>query len=127
MEITEETLAYMNGTGTREQQELFQRAADRIDEIYREQNPIDPDSESPAEDEQTMVAEQLVGAVEYALGDADLHALGMEVKGAWNRLFTALDRLAGAMVAAEASGLTVTEIARQAGVTRATVYKRLGR
>ena len=127
MEITEETLAYMNGTGTREQQELFQRAADRIDEIYREQNPIDPDSESPAEDEQTMVAEQLVGAVEYALGDADLHALGMEVEGAWNRLFTALDRLAGAMVAAEASGLTVTEIARQAGVTRATVYKRLGR
>ena len=127
MEITEETLAYMNGTGTREQQELFQRAADRINEIYREQNPIDPDSESPAEDEQTMVAEQLVGAVEYALGDADLHALGMEVEGAWNRLFTALDRLAGAMVAAEASGLTVTEIARQAGVTRATVYKRLGR
>ena len=127
MEITEETLAYMNGTGTREQQELFQRAADRIDEIYREQNPIDPDSESPAEDEQTMVAEQLVGAVEYALGDADLHALGMEVEGAWSRLFTALDRLAGAMVAAEASGLTVTEIARQAGVTRATVYKRLGR
>ena len=127
MEITEETLAYMNGTGTREQQELFQRAADRIDEIYREQNPIDPDSESPAEDEQTMVAEQLVGAVEYALGDADLHALGMEVEGAWNRLFTALDRLAGAMVTAEASGLTVTEIARQAGVTRATVYKRLGR
>ena len=127
MEITEETLAYMNGSGTREQQELFQRAADRIDEIYREQNPIDPDSESPAEDEQTMVAEQLVGAVEYALGDADLHALGMEVEGAWSRLFTALDRLAGAMVAAEASGLTVTEIARQAGVTRATVYKRLGR
>lgn len=127
MEITEETLAYMNGAGTREQQELFQRAADRIDEIYREQTPIDPDSESPTEGEQTMVAEQLVGAVEYALGDADLHALGMEVEGAQNRLLTALDRLAGAMVAAEASGLTVTEIARQAGVTRATVYKRLGR
>ena len=39
----------------------------------------------------------------------------------------ALDRLACAMVAADIRGLTITEIATQAGVTRPTVYKRLGR
>lgn len=121
MQITDETRAYLNDTGTPEQQMLFQEAAERISEIYREQYPNDP------EDEKGMTSEQLVGASMLALGGTDLRTLGAEAAGAQRAALDALDRLAGAMVAADIRGLTITEIATQAGVTRPTVYKRLGR
>lgn len=114
MGITDETRAYLNGQGTPEQQDLFQRAAERIRDIYRVQHP------SEGEDAADMTSEQLVGASMLALGDTDLRTLGAAA-------MDALDRLAGAMVAADIRGLTITEIATQAGVTRPTVYKRLGR
>lgn len=121
MTITDETRAYLDGQGTPEQQMLFQQAAERISEIYLEQYPNDP------EDEKDMTSKQLVGASMLALGDTDLRTLGAEAARAQQAALDALDRLAGAMVAADIRGLTITEIATQAGVTRPTVYKRLGR
>ena len=121
MRITDETRAYLNGQGSDEQQELFQKAAKRIRDIYQEQHP------DAAEDEADMTSEQLVGASMVALGNADLRELGSEANRAQRAARDALDRLAGAMVAADIHGLTITEIATQAGVTRPTVYKRLGR
>lgn len=121
MRIADETRAHLDGQGTPEQQDLFQQAATRIRDIYREQHS------DAAEDEADMASEQLVGAAQYALGDADLDSLGTEAAAAQRAAMDALDRLAGAMVAADIHGLTITEIATQAGVTRPTVYKRLGR
>lgn len=121
MQISDETRAYLDDTGTEEQQALFQQAAERISEIYRDQYPHDP------EDEKDMTSEQVVGASMLALGGADLRTLGAEAARAQRAAMDALDRLAGAMVAADIQGLSVTEIATQAQVTRPTVYKRLGR
>jgi DNA-directed RNA polymerase specialized sigma24 family protein len=121
MQITDETRTYLDGHGTEEQQGLFQRAAERIREIYREQ-----ESDAP-EDEAGMTAEQLVGAAQYALGDGALEDLGEEARAAQMRYLAALDRLAGAMVAADLQGVPIVQIAERAHVTRPTVYKRLGR
>lgn len=121
MEITDETRAYLDGHGTPEQQELFQRAAGRISEIYREEYPDSP------EDEASMTADQLVGAAQYALGDAALESLGDEMRGAQVAYLEALDRLQGAIIAADIQGVPIVQIADRAHVARATVYKRLGR
>ena len=121
MGITDETRAYLGDDGTPEQQNLFQSAAERIRDIYRVQHP------SEGEDAADMTSEQMVGAAMLALGDTDLRTLGAEAAHAQRAAMDALDRLAGAMVAADIRGLTITEIATQAGVTRPTVYKRLGR
>ena len=121
MRITDETRAYLNGQGSEKQQELFQKASERIRDIFRADHPGED------EDEADMTSEQLVGAAMVALEDADLRELGADAARAQRAAMDALDRLAGAMVAADIHGLTITEIATQAGVTRPTVYKRLGR
>ena len=121
MSITDDTRAYLNGQGTPEQQRLFQRAAERIRDIYREQHP------SEGEDAADMTSEQMVGAAMLALGDTDLRTLGAEAARAQRAALDARVRLAGAMVAADIHGLTITEIASLGGVTRPTVYKWLGR
>ena len=121
MSITDDTSAYLDGHGSEDQQQLFQQAAERIRDIYRADNP------DGAEDAADMTREQMVGAAMLALGDTDLRTLGAEAARAQRAAMDALDRLAGAMVAADIRGLTITEIATQAGVTRPTVYKRLGR
>jgi DNA-directed RNA polymerase specialized sigma24 family protein len=74
-----------------------------------------------------MTAEQLVGAAQYALGDGALEDLGEEARAAQMRYLDALDRLQGAMVAADIQGMPIAQIAERAHVTRSTVYKRLGR
>lgn len=116
MDITPETTAYLNGEGTREQQELFQRAADRIDTLHAEDG----------EDAKYLAQDELVGAAMYSLGDATLAGLGTEAARIQRQATEAWDRLAGAMIAAHVDGATPTQIKRETGVSRTTVYKRLG-
>lgn len=119
--ITDETRTYLGGHGARDQQQLFQDAAQRISDMYREQYP------DGGEDEAGMTGDAVSGAAQYALGDATLDSLGGEVRRAQQAYAQALDTLQGAMVAAHIQGLSERAIADQAGVARETVRKRLGR
>ena len=119
--ITDETRAYLADQGTPDQQQLFQDAADRIHALYTQAYPDSP------EDMPSMTADQLSGAAQYALGDATLTSLGREVSALYTQYLRALDTLQGAMVAAEQDGMPLTRIAEKSGLSRTSVYKRLGR
>lgn len=119
--ITEDTTAYLGGYGTEDQQQLFQDAADRLKELYLAQHP------DGLEDLPDMIASELSGAAQYALGDSTLTSLGAEVKRLERAYLEALDVMGGAMVAASVQGLNEMQIVRMSGLSRATVRKRIGK
>ena len=116
--ITPDTIAYLAGEGTPDQQEAFQAGADLIDEVYASRYPDSP------EDLEAMAADQYVGAAMYALGDTTLKEAGEAMQEARRAYMAASDHLAGAMCAAREQGMTVSQVADAAGVTRSVVYKR---
>lgn len=133
--ITRATIAYLGGHGTeddpelyeeaygtREQQQLFQNAAERIDELIRQAYP-----DADRQEMSVLSEDQYVGAAQYALGDATLEELGREVARTQLAYERALDTLQGAIVAASVEGLPETTIAARAGVSRSTVRNRLGK
>ena len=115
--ITPDTIAYLAGEGTPDQQEAFQAGADLIDEVYASRYPDAP------EDLDAMAADQYVGAAMYALGDTTLKEAGEALQKARRAYMEASDQLAGAMCAAREQGMTVSQVADAAGVTRTIVYK----
>ena len=116
--ITPDTIAYLAGEGTPDQQQAFQAGADLIDEVYASRYPDSP------EDLDAMAADQYVGAAMYALGDTTLKAAGEALQEARRAYMEASDHLAGAMCVARSQGLTVSEIAAAANIRRSIVYKR---
>ena len=116
--ITPDTIAYLAGEGTPDQQQAFQAGADLIDEVYASRYPDSP------EDLDAMAADQYVGAAMYALGDTTLKEAGEALQKARRDYMEASDQLAGAMCVAREQGMTVSQVADAAGVTRSIVYKR---
>ena len=116
--ITPDTIAYLAGEGTPDQQQAFQAGADLIDEVYASRYPDSP------EDLDAMAADQYVGAAMYALGDTTLKEAGEALQEARRAYMEASDQLAGAMCVAREQGMTVSQVADAAGVTRSIVYKR---
>ena len=116
--ITPDTIAYLAGEGTPDQQADFQAGADLINEVYASRYPDAP------EDLDAMAADQYVGAAMYALGDTTLKEAGEALQEARRAYMAASDHLAGAMCAAREQGMTVSQVADAAGVTRSIVYKR---
>ena len=116
--ITPDTIAYLAGEGTPDQQQAFQAGADLIDEVYASRYPDAPD------DLEGMAADQYVGAAMYALGDTTLKEAAEAMQEARRAYMEASDHLAGAMCAAREQGMTVSQVADAAGVTRTIVYKR---
>lgn len=121
MTITPETEAYLAGAGTPIQQALFQRASDEIQAAYTRENPDEP------EDMAGMIADELVGASMYVLGDTDLKTLAEQALQAKIAASAAMEQLGGAMIAADLQGLSISEIAEQTSLTRRSVYKRMHR
>ena len=119
--ITPDTIAYLAGEGTPDQQQAFQAGADLINEVYASRYPDAPDA---PEDLDAMAADQYVGAAMSALGDTTLKEAGEALQKAWRAYMAASDRLAGAMCVARSQGMSVSEIARAATVRRDIVYKR---
>lgn len=118
--ITDSTLAYLDGNGTQSQQQLFQDATTRIGAVYAAKYPDD------LEDMPGMIADQLSGAAQYALGDATLRNLADARDHAHRAYLTAQDELRGACVAAVEQGLPKSRVATDAGVTRQTLDRWLG-
>lgn len=116
--IDHTTTAYLDGQGTTAQQELFQNAAQQIRDLYTAENP------DGADDMEDMIAQQLVGAAELALGDTTLTQLGLEAADSLRSYREAMDRLAGGMIVAREIGLSVSTISEQTGISRPTIYKR---
>ena len=116
--ITPDTIAYLAGEGTPDQQQAFQAGADLIDEVYASRYPDAPD------DLDAMAADQYVGAAMYALGDTTLKEAGEALQKARRAYMEASDQLAGAMCVARGQCMSVSEIARAADVRRTVVYKR---
>ena len=116
--ITPDTIAYLAGEGTPDQQEAFQAGADLIGEVYASRYP------DAHEDLDAMAADQYVGAAMYALGDTTLKEAGEALQEARRAYMEASDQLAGAMCVARGQGMSVSEIARAANVRRDIVYKR---
>ena len=116
--ITPDTIAYLAGEGTPDQQQAFQAGADLINEVYASRYPDAP------EDLDDMAADQYVGAAMYALGDTTLKEAGEALQEARRAYMAASDQLAGAMCVARGQGMSVSEIARAADVRRTVVYKR---
>ena len=116
--ITPDTIAYLAGEGTPDQQAAFQDGADLINEVYATRYPDSP------EDLEAMAADQYVGAAMYALGDLTLKAAGDALQQARRAYMEASDQLAGAMCVARRQGMTISEIAAAADVRRSIVYKR---
>ena len=116
--ITPDTISYLAGEGTPDQQEAFQAGADLIDEVYASRYPDAP------EDLDAMAADQYVGAAMYALGDTTLKEAGDALQEARRAYMEASDQLAGAMCVARRQGMSVSEIAAAANIRRSIVYKR---
>lgn len=116
--ITPDTIAYLAGEGTPDQQEAFQAGAGLIDGVYASRYPDAP------EDLDAMAADQYVGAAMYALGDTTLKAAGEALQEARRAYMEASDQLAGAMCVARRQGMSISEIASAADVRRSVVYKR---
>ena len=89
-----------------------------MSEVYASRYPDAP------EDLDAMAADQYVGAAMYALGDTTLKEAGEALQEARRAYMAASDHLAGAMCAAREQGMTVSQVADAAGVTRTIVYKR---
>lgn len=113
-----DTETYLGGYGTEAQQDLFEAAASRIHDVYAARFPDAP------EDGAGMTADELSGAAQYAFGDLTLADAGQAVRDAGLAYENALDVLGGAMCAAREDRYTVSQVAAEAGVTRASVYKR---
>ncbi|QPK81101.1 hypothetical protein G7Y41_08690 [Schaalia sp. ZJ405] len=122
MELSLDTTAYLNGEGTATQQELFQRAADRIVERWQSRYPNDTE---PGELE-AGIRDELVGAAMYCLGDATIEDLAASEQQARMGLEVSVDRLTGALIAADIDGLSKAELTRKTGLVRTTIYNRLG-
>ena len=116
--ITPDTITYLAGEGTPDQQEAFQAGADLIGEVYTSRYPDAP------EDLDAMAADQYVGAAMYALGDTTLKEAGEAMQQARRAYMEASDQLAGAMCVARRQGMSISEIASAADVRRSIVYKR---
>ena len=116
--ITPDTITYLAGEGTPDQQEAFQAGADLIGEVYASRYPDAP------EDLEAMAADQYVGAAMYALGDTTLKEAGEAMQQARRAYMEASDQLAGAMCVARRQGMSISEIASAADVRRSIVYKR---
>ena len=116
--ITPDTIAYLAGEGTPDQQQAFQAGADLIDEVYASRYPDSP------EDLDAMAADQYVGAAMYALGDTTLKEAGDALQKARRAYMEASDQLAGAMCVARRQGMSISEIAAAANIRRSIVYKR---
>ena len=101
---------------TDDQVAAIARAWDRLAELHPDLDPDDPDR-----------AEAGTAAAMYILGDATVADAGAEVARYRMGLISAMEALTGAMVAADQAGASEAEIARESGLTRVTVRKRLGR
>ena len=106
---THEVLAYLGdaaGDVTAEQVETLRRVFDRI----------------PADNAYAGSA-----AAEMLLGDLTMDQMVSDLAAARAAYDAALGRAAGVMLLMDEQGVSPTEIAKALGVTRPTVYKRLGR
>ena len=115
---TIETETYLDSHGTEDQQDLFEATVDRIKAVYEARYPDSP------EDMDGMIGDQLSGAAQFALGDVTLAEAAEAMQEARRAYMAASDHLAGAMCAAREQGMTVSQVADAAGVTRSIVYKR---
>lgn len=103
---------------TEEQKILIGQASDALERIARDEG-ID------REDLADWMQDRFSAAVQLILNDTTLEEVGRAELSALTAYLRAIDESTGAMVAASLMGATPTQISRQAGVTRATVYKRL--
>ena len=78
-----------------------------------------------ADDLESLVEEPDIVAAQIIDGTATLEELVDRERRAARALSDARTATAAAMIAAEAAGVDVTEIARRAGMSRTTVYKRI--
>lgn len=77
------------------------------------------------EDLQSLVEEPNIVAAQIIDGTATIEEMVNRERRAAQALSDARTATAAAMIAAEAAGMDIAEIARRAGMSRTTVYKRL--
>ena len=111
---------------TTEQRALIRQAADAIAANLRAAYKGDAEGEGFEEDIAVLSRDQFATAVRIILGDATLEAVSSAETEARVAYMGAIDETTGAMIAARLMGATPTEIARRTGITRVTIYKRLG-
>ena len=81
-----------------------------------------------AREETDQITEEMRDAAGmYLLGDTTIMKKRRDYQRAQRAAALELDELKGVMIAADAHGESIAHIAREAGVTRATAYKWLGR
>lgn len=81
--------------------------------------------EGPEEDLQSLVEEPNIVAAQIIDGTATIEEMVNRERRAAQVLSDARTATAAAMIAAEAAGMDIAEIARRAEMSRTTVYKRL--
>ncbi|QLQ16160.1 MAG: hypothetical protein HZY73_11415 [Micropruina sp.] len=96
--------------------DAFAAMVERIDRLHPE-----------AADDRPMGTWAMNGALQVQLGDDTLAGLAAAYLRALESEREAWAMLQGAMIASDAAGLSQSEIARQASVTRVTVARTLGR
>lgn len=114
------------GEITAEQRDLIRRAADAIGANLRTTYKDDTDTEGFEDDINELAQAQFATAVRIILGDATLETVSSAEVDARATYMAAIDATTGAMIAARLMGATPTEIARATGISRVTIYKRLG-
>lgn len=95
--------------------------------IYPVPAPDPEDRETVYDDDLSAREQVAAGATMLLEGDATLDTLAAEYKVAKSRERDAMDRLRGAILVAAEQGMSESEIARRAGVTRMTVRSILGK
>lgn len=130
MTIRDETEAYLDGSGTPAQQQLFQDTMDEMIKKYKEKFKMlyekRPELEPQRKEIETLIAGQLDGAAMLALSNSTLKEMGKNALDARKKAQDEMNRLEGAIFVAKKLGLSITEIERQTGLTRGSIYKRLG-
>ena len=114
------------GEITTEQRDLIRQAADAIDTNLRAAYKDDAESEGFEDDIDDLSQDQFATAVRIILGDTTIEAVSSAETDARASYMAAIDATTGAMIAARLMGATPTEIARATGISRVTIYKRLG-
>lgn len=94
-----------------------------IDQRIGTRFPISDEADAVEREERV---EAFSGATMYVLGDETLASLAVEYRRAQAEVDRALARWRGAAIAADRSGVSISEIASTSGVSRPMVYKALG-
>lgn len=111
---------YLGGYDTEDQRAVFEEAAALIAAEYERRFPDSPD------DRDSMTADAYSAAAMIALGDTTLAEVRRDYERAQSAYLVEKDRRRGAALAAYASGVSKSQIARDLGVTRPALDKWIG-